>query len=120
TNSFTGVIVSVSVMSSIILTAAVMWPDISGRAITMVSAGGSVIGAGVVFASQLVARGAGRSQAASVSRRGDRDTWRMPPSHRLKPLSSSFSNRSWMGVSRTYSVVAVGMVIYKVIEVAAG
>lgn len=120
TNLFTGVIVSVLVMLSIILTAAVMWPDISGRAITMVLAGGSVIGAGVVFASQLVARGAGRSQAASVLRRGDRDTWRMPPLHRLKPLSLSFSNRLWMGVLRTYLVVAVGMVIYKVIEVAAG
>lgn len=120
TNLFTGVIVSVLVMLSIILTAAVMWPDISGRTITLVLAGGSVIGAAVVIASQCFARNVGRSQAARVLRRTDLDTWRMPPLHRLKPLTLSVSNRLWMGVLRTYLLVAVGMVIYKVVEVAAG
>ncbi|ODP32703.1 NRAMP family divalent metal transporter [Pandoraea sp. ISTKB] len=119
TNVFTGIIVSVLVMLSIILTAAVMWPDISGSTITSILIGGSVVGIFVVAATQFpTPKRNGRVGSATTSTRvDDPSKWRMPPLHQLKPLTMSLSNKVWLGVLRVYLLVAVGMVVYKVIEV---
>ncbi|WP_025141257.1 NRAMP family divalent metal transporter [Achromobacter sp. DH1f] len=122
TNLFTGVIVSVLVMLSIILTAAVMWPDISGRVITWILAGGSAAGAVVTVAAQFFGQRTRRDRvpADPAVSKALRNHWRMPPLHQLKPLSLSATHRLWMGVLRAYLLVAVGMVIYKVFELATG
>ncbi|MEF9674277.1 hypothetical protein QNM99_28030 [Pseudomonas sp. PCH446] len=46
------------------------------------------------------------------------NAWRMPPLDKLKPMVLSQRNRIWMGVLRGYLVVAMGMVIFKVVQLA--
>jgi hypothetical protein len=48
-----------------------------------------------------------------------RATWRMPPLEELPPPSLSLAKRVWMGVLRGYLIVAVAMVAFKVVQVAA-
>lgn len=48
-----------------------------------------------------------------------RNTWRMAPLEDLPaPQHLTLSTRVWMGVLRTYLVVAVGLVIVKVVQIA--
>lgn len=119
TNIVTGAIVSVLVTLSIILTAAVMWPDISGSTITAILIGGCIAGLVIVAATQLPGQDKRHDRVANkgAMQGSDAANWRMPPLSQLKPLTMSLSNKVWLGVLRVYLVVAVGMVIYKVIEV---
>ncbi|BEV71065.1 divalent metal cation transporter [Paludibacterium sp. THUN1379] len=123
TNLFTALIVAALVILSIILTASVLWPTISGETITEILVGGGVMALLVVVASQVLRlrkeaeHGAGRLTAAG---RQDPGNWRMPPLHKLPAMRLSRSNKLWMAVLRGYLVLAVLMVIYKVFEVAMG
>ncbi|MEX3929356.1 hypothetical protein AB4Y36_35890 [Paraburkholderia sp. BR10936] len=48
-----------------------------------------------------------------------RDSWRMVPLEELPlPRHLTLSTRVWMGVLRTYLIVAVGLVIVKVVQMA--
>jgi hypothetical protein len=42
--------------------------------------------------------------------------FRMPPLEKLKPMILSPRNKLWMAVLRIYLVVAMGMVVYSVIQ----
>jgi len=124
TNLVTGVIVALLVLLSIILTAAVIWPDLSSRTIIDILVGGGIVGLGIVIAAHRQRSRTGVGIAGDQDRREDADpdmlhAWRMPSLARLKPLALSRSDRLWMGVLRGYLVIAVGLVVYKVIEVAA-
>ena len=46
------------------------------------------------------------------------DLWRMPPLNTLKPNTMTGSTKIWMGVLRTYLIVAAVMVAYKVVQLA--
>ncbi|WP_035059342.1 NRAMP family divalent metal transporter [Andreprevotia chitinilytica] len=121
TNVLTAVVVAALVLLSIILVAAVVWPDISGQTITDILIGGGVIGlivavaANVLHASEEALHP--NAKAAKVS-----DTvryqWRMPPLAALKPMVLSQRNRIWMGLLRGYLVIAMIMVGYKVVMLA--
>jgi hypothetical protein len=119
-NLFTGSVIWVLVMLSIILTAAVMYPDISGETIVDVLAGGTVLAIAGFAASVLLRRASGISwtvQTAQASvERAQRDTWRMPPLDTLAPQKMTLATRIWMGVLRGYLVIAVGLVIFKVLQ----
>lgn len=123
-NLFTGLIIAVLVMLSIILTAAVLFPGLSSRAILEILAGGSILGALMVMAVKLLQgrKGCAPMPAAAVreGHAADRLTWRMPPLHQLQPLQLSLEKRFWMGVLRGYLVIAIAMVIYKVVRMAWG
>jgi hypothetical protein len=58
---------------------------------------------------------AGTAQAVD---RAHRDTWRMPPLDELPPPKLTFTTRLWMGAMRGYLVIAVGLVIVKVVQIA--
>lgn len=113
-NLFTGAIVAVLVMLSIILTASVVFPDITAIQIESILIGGIVAGVlvGVVV---LVAKKTrpGAIQQAPINCR-ERDEWRMPPLDRLPPNKMSLLSRLWMGVLRTYLVVAAGLVLARI------
>ena len=47
-----------------------------------------------------------------------RSTWRMPPTNELPPAQLSLLNRLWMAVLRGYLVVAAGMLLYKIVQLA--
>ena len=55
-----------------------------------------------------------------LAERERRAGWRMPPIEQLPAAALSLSSRIWMGVLRGYLVVAVGLVLFKVIELALG
>ncbi|AXL49869.1 manganese transporter [Paraburkholderia caffeinilytica] len=127
-NLFTGAVVWVLVMLSIILTASVMYPDITGEAMIEVLAGGTLL-AVVGYAATVTARrlrlapsGAVASSASAVSDSAQalskeaRNTWRMPPLEELPAPQLTLSKRIWMGVLRGYLIVAVALVVVKVVQ----
>ncbi|MGZ2746965.1 NRAMP family divalent metal transporter [Burkholderia stagnalis] len=113
-NVFTGAVIWVLVLLSIILTASVLYPDISGTAIVDVLIGGTVFAIAGYLATVLLRRN-GKVIDPGVDR-ALRDTWRMPPLDTLEPQKMTLATRIWMGVMRGYLVIAVGLVIVKVVQ----
>ena len=65
-----------------------------------------------------VANGELPTESEEELSRDQLDSWRMPPLESLKPGKLTGANRLWMGVLRGYLVLAVGMVIFKVVQMA--
>ena len=103
----------VLVLLSIILTASVMYPDISGEAI-VVLVGGTVLAITGYIATVLIRRN--KRVVEPAVDRSLRDTWRMPPLDTLEPQNMTVVTRIWMAVLRGYLVIAVGLVIVKVVQ----
>ena len=121
-NLFTGAVIAVLVVLSIILTAATVFPDISGQTIIDILVGGIGIALAGYAAIELVRRrtpaAADQHAGAIAERREARAAWRMPPLDELAPPRLTLSTRAWMGALRVYLVVAVGLVIVKVVQMA--
>ncbi|TDN62910.1 Nramp family divalent metal transporter [Paraburkholderia sp. BL10I2N1] len=117
-NLFTGAVIWVLVMLSIILTASVMYPDISGETILEVLAGGTllaVIGYAATVGIRRLHNDPADGNVQSYAKDA-RATWRMPPLDELPPPNLTLAKRVWMGVLRGYLVLAVGLVIVKVVQ----
>ncbi len=115
-NAFTSLVIAALVMMSIVLTASVLYPEITGEQIVWILGVGSVlflVGAGVTL---LV--GNREAQAPARSETTVRRGWRMPPLDTLEPAQMSFSKRVWMTVLRGYLVLAVGMVVVRIVQLA--
>ncbi|WP_287876859.1 Nramp family divalent metal transporter [Aquitalea sp.] len=120
-NLLSAIIVAVLVLLSIILTAAVVFPDMSGEVISDILIGGSVVGLVIAIAvnvlharEEMEAGGHAHHKAHKLDRK-QRYEWRMPALEQLPPLQLSQRNKLWMAVMRGYLLIAMGMVIYKVI-----
>jgi hypothetical protein len=117
-NVIAAAIISVLVMMSVILTASVLFPNISSQAIVAILAIGAVVAAlvGVVLAVL------GRRAKAGVVRVPvewyDRHTWRMPPLNRLARPPMSLQRKIGLFTLRGYLLVAFIMVVVKVVSVA--
>ncbi len=120
TNLFTGAVIAVLVLLllSVVLTASVLYPDITGHTILVILGGGGV--AGVAVAGATVAFGARAADAEPPLDRALRPTWRMPPLQQLAPSRLTGATRIWMAVLRGYLVVAVGMVVLRIVQLAVG
>jgi Mn2+/Fe2+ NRAMP family transporter len=114
TNMFTSAVVGVLVTLSVILTAAVLFPNISAGAIYRIMALCGV--AGLLAAGYVMARG--RKAAVEPIDRTGKDTWRMPPLATLTRTTMSTSHRIGMGVLRSYLLAATVLVIVKLVEMA--
>ena len=117
TNLFTSAVVAVLVTLSVVLTASVLFPRITGRQILDIFMGCALV---------CVAGGAGalaralRSHSSVEVDRRDRATWRMPPLNMLsKPLMST-GRKIGLGALRTYLAIAMILVIVKIVQVAIG
>ena len=122
-NIFTAVIVAVLVMLSIILTAAVIFPDISGEAIVGILVGGTVIAILATLAVEIVQANrtlAGAEPVPVLELVQDKSSWRMPSLEQLKPMNLTVGTLMWMGVLRGYLIIAICMVAYKVAHLAFG
>ncbi|MBC7637107.1 MAG: divalent metal cation transporter [Acetobacteraceae bacterium] len=116
-NMFTGAVIAVLITLSIILTSAVLYPDITGAQIAAVLGGGlalAVVGYGLSWI-------LGRHRVAEPSLpRALRLTWRMPPLVTLAPLPMGAARWAWMLVLRLYLVLAASMVVVRVVQLALG
>jgi hypothetical protein len=103
-------------MLSIILTAAVVYPEVSGETIITVLVGGS-IAALVIY---LAFGGMRPTVEAPVGPAGRplRNTWRMPPLVELPPRQLTTLNRVWLVVLRAYLIVAAGLVLVRIVQLA--
>jgi NRAMP (natural resistance-associated macrophage protein)-like metal ion transporter len=119
-NVFTASIIAILVMLSVILTASVLFPDVSDFQILAVLIGGTVLGAAVTVAVRLyeTAKGIhapdGPALAAPL-----RSHWRMPPLNQLPPARLTLMNRVWMVVLRAYLAIAAGLLLLKLFQMAA-
>ncbi len=113
TNVFTGIVIAMLVSLSVILTAAVLFPTITFAQILGILIAGAVlaVGVGIWLARSSVAGHAVRAL-------GDRATWRMPPLDRLVPAKLTALNRFWLLALRSYLILAVGLVIARVAQLA--
>ncbi|HXN70688.1 MAG TPA: Nramp family divalent metal transporter [Bradyrhizobium sp.] len=117
-NLFTGAVVAALVMLSVILTASVLFPDLDAKWIIGVLGGGAVLA--IVTALVVNLHGSGE-RSRSIARQPiahDLDTWRMPPLDRLPPARLSTISRIWMIVLRGYLVVAAGLVLFRIFQLA--
>jgi Mn2+/Fe2+ NRAMP family transporter len=110
TNLFTGTVLGVLVMLSVILTASVLFPNITATQIVgiMIGCAAAGLAAGVYV---MVHRG----PAQAVDRTGAED-WRMPPLAELGKVELSSGKRIGMGALRSYLVISAALVIVKVVE----
>ncbi|OIJ86795.1 NRAMP family divalent metal transporter [Streptomyces colonosanans] len=117
TNAFTSAVVAVLVMLSVILTAAVLFPDITASTILDIMAACGIIG--VLAAGYALTRRRTGSKEDPVDRTG-RDTWRMPPLETLTRPAMSTGYKIGMGALRTYLLIAMILAVVKIVEVALG
>jgi hypothetical protein len=117
-NLLTGAIVAALVLLSVILTASVLFPRITAGQIAAIMAGGGIVAAAVALG---VFWGAGRGTAAApILARRERDAWRMAPIGELPPGRMTPLNRAWMIILRGYLLVAGGLVLVRIVQLAAG
>jgi len=117
-NLFTGAVIAVLVMLSIILTASVLYPEMSGETIIAMLVGGC-LAALVIY---LTFGGIRPTVEAPVepARRSLRNTWRMPPLAELPPRQLTTLNRVWLLVLRAYLIVAAGLVLLRILTLVTG
>jgi NRAMP (natural resistance-associated macrophage protein)-like metal ion transporter len=121
TNLFTGAVVATLVVLSVILTAAVLYPDISDAAILWTLGIGAVLAFVVAGIALLLRRnGQSRHTVELAGTRTDRETWRMPPLGQLPPARLTTATRTWLGVLRLYLIAASIMVIVRVVQITLG
>ena len=120
-NLFTGAVIVVLVVLSLILTLAVLFPDISEAAIAGVLVGGGILAIAVAIGVRLAEPAAVRPEA-KVAPTGqlqrDRNAWRMPPLGELPPARLTVLERVWLIVLRGYLVVAAGLVLVRIVQLA--
>ena len=112
-NLFTGAVIAVLVMLSVILTVSVLLPGLGARTMLAILGGGTAAALGTWLALMLSKRGTRRS-----TDRECRSDWRMPPLGKLAPARLGVGARLWMGVMRLYLMVAGGLVLVRIIHLA--
>jgi NRAMP (natural resistance-associated macrophage protein)-like metal ion transporter len=122
-NLFTGGVIAVLVMLSVILTGSVLFPDISDTVILSILIGGSAVGLvaalGVAFAQRRWETSKPEITGSSLPTANvARENWRMPPLDQLPPARLSLASRIWMIVLRGYLIVAGGLVLVRIFQLA--
>ena len=110
-NLFTGGVIIVLVLLSIILTASVLYPQIDSETITAVLGAGGTTALVVYLALPRIA-------PAKPVDPSLRNTWRMPPLAELPPRPLTVLNKVWLLVLRAYLVVAAGLVLVRILTLA--
>ena len=114
-NLFTGAVIAVLVVLSVILTAAVLFPAIGdGTMIGILAAGALGALAIWLFAGGLRRPAAGAAPPDRALRAG----WRMPPLAELPPRRLTAGERIWLVVLRGYLFLAAGLVLARIVSLA--
>ena len=112
-NLFTGAVIAVLVLLSVILTASVLFPTIGAAAMLWILGGGSALALIGWVLMRLLTGGT----AEAIDRRGRAD-WRMPPLDTLAPAMLGRGEKAWLGILRLYLVVAGGFVLVRILHLA--
>jgi Mn2+/Fe2+ NRAMP family transporter len=112
-NLFTGAVIAVLVMLSIILTVSVLFPDIGSGFILAVLG----LGTAATMLTWFASTAGGPERSYRIDRSG-RSEWRMPPLATLPAPRRWLRERVWMGVLRAYLVAAAGLVLVRIIRLA--
>ena len=115
-NLFTGAVIAVLVILSMILTASVLYPEISGAMIVEVLVGGSVTTL-ITFLALTGFRRRGGSVEPSAER-SQRECWRMPPLELLPPRQLTLLDRACLTALRAYLLVAAALVLVRIAALA--
>ncbi len=130
TNAFTGAVIALLIMLSLILVASVTFPHITSRQILMIMAGFG--GLALVTVVAILTRSTSSSPAAGQEetagqtgpvpppQSGSRENWRMPALAMLAPAPMSRTRRIAMGGMWVYLAIAMTAVVVRVVEVAMG
>jgi hypothetical protein len=107
-------------MLSLILVASVTFPHISSRQILLIMIG--FAGLALIAVAVAVGRRRGGGQEDRVSRENgvSKENWRMPALTMLAPAPMSVARRAGMTGMWVYLAVAIGAVVFRIIEVATG
>ncbi len=118
TNLFTSIVIAVLVLLSIILTASVLFPDITGDIILAILeiGSGAFLAASIAFA--LYRRRHPTPSTGPLIHRSERPTWRMPPLALLAKPELSGVRRVGLTVLRGYLLVAMILVIVRITQLA--
>jgi Mn2+/Fe2+ NRAMP family transporter len=114
TNVFTGSVIALLVMLSIILTASVLFPNIGETALLAFLGSGTVFTLCIAAAFLFLRRDGRQVWTDSYGRM----MWRMPPLDRLPPAHMTPLTRIWMVVLRGYLVLAGGIVLVRIVQLA--
>lgn len=113
---FTGIVIAILVMLSVILTASVLFPAISGVHILAILIGGTVLAVLLSVAARFIdSRRGAKPHDPTPFTAADRLTWRMPPLDQLPPARLTVLDRTWLIVLRGYLVVAAGLVLARIV-----
>jgi Mn2+/Fe2+ NRAMP family transporter len=125
TNVFSGAVIAMLIMLSLILIASVVFPAITGGQIIliMMCCISLAVVAGLVLLAQR--RKAGSlpqlaPPAASAATAASKENWRMPALAMLAPAPMSATRRIGMTGMWVYLAVAIGAVIFRIIQLAIG
>ncbi|WGS21479.1 MULTISPECIES: Nramp family divalent metal transporter [unclassified Bradyrhizobium] len=120
-NLFTGAVIAALVMLSVILTAAVLFPDLGEEWILGILIGGSLLALVLTAAVKLYEMSSRRNAVfrfKPYQLRLSRNSWRMPPLDQLPKARLGALSRIWMIVLRGYLVVAAGLVLLRIVQLA--
>jgi Mn2+/Fe2+ NRAMP family transporter len=117
TNLFTSAVVAVLVTLSVVLTASVLFPHITGRQIMDIFMGCALVC--VAGGAAALARARRSHSSVEVDRR-DRASWRMPPLNMLSTPILSTGRKIGLAALRSYLAIAMILVIVKIVQVAIG
>lgn len=118
-NLFTVGVIAVLVVLSLVLTSAVLFPEISATAIIRILVGGAIVSlvAGGVY---LAYRRLHRPVSLETVAKSERSTWRMPPLTLLAPPKLSIETRIGLSVLWMYLLIAMALVVVRVVQLALG
>jgi Mn2+/Fe2+ NRAMP family transporter len=115
TNVFTSAVVAVLVTLSVVLTASVLFPDITGPQILDIIAGCALVS--VAAGGWALARMRRAHSSVEVDRSA-RETWRMPPLNVLSAPMMSTGRKAGIAALRSYLAISMVMVIVKIVAMA--
>ena len=117
TNLFTSGVIAVLITLSVVLTASVLFPAITGRQIVEIFL--VCVAASLVAGAWTLARARRALGGVPVDRTG-RESWRMPPLAMLSKPVLSTGRRLGLTALRAYLAIAMILVIVKIVQVAIG
>jgi Mn2+/Fe2+ NRAMP family transporter len=121
-NLFTGSVIALLIVLSIILTISVLFPSATDETVILSILGGGTLFGALAALATFVARQKRRDGYITSAARPPvcRSEWRMPPLDKLPPAQLSLAARLWMLALRAYLLLAAGLVLVRITTLAVG